>query len=112
MLEGNLDEGRQVLRQLLPGRLRFMPRPATGYEISGEVGLGGLLTAIVEDGTLGMVVLRQNPVRQPVVDLSALIRRESQLDDHSPAIPSRTTPHRPIFSAIGTASTVQRFGTE
>jgi site-specific DNA recombinase len=50
LLEGNLDEGRQVLRQLLPERLRFTPRATRGYEITGTLALGGLLSAVVEDG--------------------------------------------------------------
>ena len=49
LLAGNLDEGRQVLRLLLPDRLRFTPRPTHGYEITGTLALGGLLSAVVED---------------------------------------------------------------
>jgi hypothetical protein len=48
-LEGNLDEGRQGLRQLLPERLRFTPRPTRGYDITGTLALGGILTAVVDD---------------------------------------------------------------
>src|SRR5262249_48768202 len=41
LLEGNVEEGRQVLRQLLPERLRFTPRPTRGYDITGTLALGG-----------------------------------------------------------------------
>lgn len=51
LLEANPDEARQVLRQLLPGRLRFTPREAGGYEITGEAAPGGLVATVV-DGTL------------------------------------------------------------
>jgi hypothetical protein len=40
-------------------------------------------------------VLRQNPVRGQVVDLSGLIRRESQFDDH-PLAPRASTPPVPL----------------
>src|SRR5438093_7600285 len=40
-------------------------------------------------------VLRQNLGRRQVVDLSALIRSESRLDDHSPA-PRASTPPLPL----------------
>src|SRR6267142_1209050 len=37
-------------------------------------------------------VLRQNSVRRQVIDLSALIRRRSRLNGHSPAPPASTPP--------------------
>src|SRR5207245_9420107 len=37
-------------------------------------------------------VLRQNSVRRQVIDLSALIRRRSRLNGHSPAPPASTSP--------------------
>src|SRR5207249_5059279 len=37
-------------------------------------------------------VLRQNSVRLQVIDLSALIRRRSRLNGHSPAPPASTAP--------------------
>src|SRR5207247_2977774 len=40
----------------------------------------------------GHIVLRQNLARRQVVDLSALIRTQSQLDDPSPAPPASTPP--------------------
>src|SRR5436853_1672632 len=40
-------------------------------------------------------VLRQNLGRQQIVDLSALIRRESRLDDH-PLAPRASTPPVPL----------------
>jgi DNA invertase Pin-like site-specific DNA recombinase len=40
LLEGNLHEARELLRRLLPQRLRFTPRPVGGYEITGPVALG------------------------------------------------------------------------
>jgi hypothetical protein len=49
LLEGNVDENRQVLRQLLPERLRFTPRPTRGYDITGTLALGGILAAVVDD---------------------------------------------------------------
>src|SRR2546427_2569426 len=39
-----------------------------------------------------MAVLRQNSVRRQVIDLSALIRRRSRLNGHSPAPPASTSP--------------------
>jgi len=48
-LEGNVEEGRQVLRQLLSERLRFTPRPTRGYDITGTLALGGILAAVVDD---------------------------------------------------------------
>jgi hypothetical protein len=41
---------------------------------------------------IGSPVLRQNSVRRQVVDLSALIRRQSQLDDHPPSPPAPPPP--------------------
>src|SRR5882672_766257 len=38
------------------------------------------------------LVLRQNSVRRQVLDLSALIRRRSRLNGHSPAPPASTPP--------------------
>src|SRR5437016_5428548 len=43
----------------------------------------------------GQGVLRQNLGRRQVVDLSALIRRESRLDDH-PLAPRASTPPVPL----------------
>jgi hypothetical protein len=54
LLEANPDEARQVLRQLLPGRLRFTPREAGGYEITGEAAPGGLVATVVA-GSLAVV---------------------------------------------------------
>jgi site-specific DNA recombinase len=55
LLAGNLDEARQVLRQLLPGRLRFTPRKVAGYEITADLALGGILATVVDDGSLTVV---------------------------------------------------------
>jgi hypothetical protein len=55
LLAGNLDEARQVLRQLLPGRLRFTPRKVAGYQITADLALGGLLATVVDDGSLTVV---------------------------------------------------------
>src|SRR6267142_7107207 len=54
----------------------------------------GQLTATVQDllDALTRPVLRQNSVRRQVLDLSALIRRRSRLNGHSPAPPASTPP--------------------
>jgi hypothetical protein len=44
LLAGNLDEARQVLRQLLPERARA----GGGFEITADAALGGVVAAIVD----------------------------------------------------------------
>ena len=55
LFTGTVEEARQLLRQLLPRRLRFTPREEGCYEITGDVALGGLIAAAVGASPQGMV---------------------------------------------------------
>src|SRR5437667_8867138 len=51
-----------------------------------------MTSAVSANPLIRFPVLRQNSVRRQVIDLSALIRRRSRLNGHSPAPPASTPP--------------------
>src|SRR5437870_11878419 len=71
---------------VFPGARYRQPRPSLA---GGLISLG---PDLVEMSKQAAGVLRQNSVRHQVIDLSALIRRRSRLNGHSPAPPASTPP--------------------